>query len=83
MNKPLKDGPMVTRTGVFDCQVCVPEDWTDEQASEYVAMANPCGTSMGWCLRKQDAYKAPGSSDQNERQPCEERDNYVHITFDA
>ena len=72
--------PEVTRNGMLDCQVCIPKDWTDEQALTFVSMANPCGTQAGWEMRKQGSKYLNGA---NERVPCEEREGFVHIMFDA
>ena len=64
----------------LDMQVCVPEDWTDEQALDFVEKEWPCGTINGWQLRKNGHKLLSGSP---ERQPCAERDGFVHIMFDA
>lgn len=70
----------VTRMGVLDMQVCVPEDFTDEQVKAFANEANPCGTSYGWTIRQQGSKYLAGA---NERVPCEERPGHVHIMLDA
>lgn len=75
-----EEKPEVTHSGMLDCQVCVPKDWTDEQALTYVSTANPCGTTSGWAMRKQGSKYLNGV---DERVPCHEREDFVHIMFDA
>ena len=72
--------PSVTRHGVFDCQVCVPKTYSDGQALHFASTANPCGTSGGWQMRKRGDELLEGDP---ERVQCEEREDYVHIMFDA
>ena len=71
--------PQVTHRGVFDIQVCVPSNWTDEQVKVFASQV-PCGTSDGWQIRKEgdDALKG-----DPERQPCHDREGFVHIMLDA
>lgn len=73
-------GPMVTRTGLMDMQICVPEDWTDEQIKGFADRNNPCGTQNGWAIRKEGDKLLEGAP---ERRPCADRDEYVHIMLDA
>lgn len=75
-----EEKPEVTIHNFLDCQVCVPKDWSDEQALTFVNMANPCGTKAGWSMRKQGSKYLGGAS---ERVPCEGREGFVHIMFDA
>ena len=72
--------PEVVRYGVLDCQVCIPKDWTNEQALDFVSKINPCGTQAGWKMRKQGSKYLNGAG---ERVPCKERKGFVHICFDA
>ena len=72
--------PSITRRGVFDCQVCVPKTYSDGQAMKFISDVNPCGTSGGWHMRKNGDELLRGDK---ERTPCEEREDYVHIMFDA
>lgn len=70
----------VTRTGLFDMQVCVPKEWTDEQVVNFANRANLCGTTNGWAIRKNGNKALNGDP---ERQACSERHEYVHIMLDA
>jgi hypothetical protein len=74
------DGPVVSRAGIFDLQVCVPAEWTDAQALAFAEASSPCGTSHGWQQRKAGSDLLRGDP---ERRKCEERAGYVHIMFDA
>ncbi len=67
----------VTRTGIFDMQVCVPKDWTDERIEGF---AGTSGTSGGWRMR-QDGD--PALSGDPARQPCDEHPGFVHVMLDA
>ena len=70
----------VTHTGVFDMQICVPKDWTDEEAEKFANQENPCGTSHGWCVRRDGDAALAGA---DERVVCEDRKDFVHIMLDA
>lgn len=70
----------VTKISILACQVCVPNDWKDEQAKEFAEKENPCGTEQGWVMRKQGDDGLDGS---DERVKCAGRENHVHIMFDA
>ncbi len=70
----------VTRYGVLDMQVCVPAEWPDEQVVNFASQKYPCGTTTGWFIRRQ-GDKGLGGDD--ERVPCAERAEHVHITLDA
>jgi len=70
----------VTHHGLLDLQVCVPDYWTDAQALLFAELEAPCGTSMGWQIRKQGDKLLAG---QNERVQCQSRDGFVHIMLDA
>lgn len=72
--------PEVTQRGVLDMQVCVPAEWTDEQVLDFAEKENPCGTTNGWFIRREGDKELMGCP---ERQPCAERDNFVHIMLDA
>lgn len=70
----------VTRGGIFDMQVCVPSDWTDEQVQHFAEQEYPCGTQAGWQIRREGSKYLAGDP---ERQPCEEREGCVHVMLDA
>jgi len=72
--------PEVTREGLLDMQVCVPEDWIDSQVEEFANKENCCGTMSGWRIRKEGSELLDGSPERN---PCAKRKGCVHITLDA
>lgn len=72
--------PEVTRSGVLDMQVCVPEDYTDEQVIEFAERLFPCGTSLGWQIRRDGSERLAGMPERN---PCSKKKGFVHIMLDA
>ncbi len=70
----------VTKMSLLAAQVCVPEDWTDQQAHDFLERKNPCGTSCGWVMRKQGDERLAGC---DERVKCADRPGHVHIMFEA
>jgi hypothetical protein len=70
----------ITRRGMFDCQVCVPADWTDETVKAWADCENLCGTEHGWHIRREGDKALEGSP---ERIECESRPGHVHIMLDA
>jgi hypothetical protein len=70
----------VTRRGAFDMQVCVPSDWNDEQVITFAERNYSCGTTNGWQIRRQGDSLLAGS---DERVPCSERPDHVHVMLDA
>ena len=76
----VKIKPEVTRRGMIDMQVCVPENWADEQVKEFADKENPCGTDKGWDIRREGDKALAGDP---ERRPCKGRKGFVHITLDA
>lgn len=70
----------VTKISLFVCQVCVPVDYTDEQATAFAEMQNPCGTTHGWIMRKDGDELLDRAI---ERVKCASREGHVHIMFDA
>jgi hypothetical protein len=72
--------PQVIYAGALDMQVCVPENWTDEQVKEFADSENLCGTQNGWQIRKQGDKALNGD---NERVKCSDRNEFVHIMLDA
>lgn len=73
-------GAQVTKRSMFSMQVCVPDDFTDDQALEFAHGENPCGTAHGWSMRKQGDEALAGA---DERVKCLQRSGFVHIMFDA
>lgn len=80
MSLSKKDKPIIVRTGIFNCQVCVPKDWTDAQATQFVNAQNPAGTSSGWTMRKNGDKLLVGMP---ERAQCLAHEGCVHIMFDC
>lgn len=72
--------PEVTYRGALDMQVCVPSDWDDYAVKRFADRENLCGTSNGWCIRKDGDRNLGGAP---ERVACDERPGYVHIMLDA
>ena len=64
------NGAEVTRAGVFNNQVCVPESFSDEDAVEFLETQHPAGTSGGWFV-----------SEELGRVQCEDREGFVHIVL--
>ena len=72
--------PMVTKANVLDMQICVPRDMEDNTVIAHAELLNPCGTTLGWQIRKQGNKALTGD---NERVPCSERVGFVHIMLEA
>lgn len=70
--------PEVTRHGLLNLQVCVPESYTDEQATDFANSDTPCGTTHGWQMIHTGDDHLAGDS---ERVKCEGRAGCVHIMF--
>lgn len=62
------EGPMVSIKNFLSCQVCVPDDYTDEQSIDFLESEYPCGTIHGW----QADMEQPAVQ-------CKERTGYKHI----
>ena len=69
----------VLKFGLGAMQVCVPKDWTDEQAVTFAEKEYPCGTN-GWQIRREGDKMLKGDP---ERQQCLERKDFIHIMLDA
>jgi hypothetical protein len=70
----------VIRVGILDMQVCVPGRWTDEAIRHFADRKNRCGTEAGWQIRREGDEALLGMPERN---PCDERLGYVHVTLDA
>lgn len=70
----------VTRLTFLSMQVCVPEDWTDEQVSDFANTEKACPSSNGWHIRKEGD---PSLCGDPERSPCEDRCGHVHVMLDC
>jgi hypothetical protein len=73
-------GPVVTKFGLLDMQVCVPGEWGDEQVVKFAQGEYPCGTTGGWQVRKEGDSLLGGCP---ERVACEGRKGFVHVMLDA
>lgn len=73
-------GAQLVRTGALDCQVCVPADWSDAQVKAFADAAHPCGTELGWGIRREGSAALAGAQ---ERVGCAARGGFVHIMLDA
>lgn len=69
--------PQVVREHLLSKQVCVPEEWTDQQVLEF---AGDSGTSAGWQIRREGDPMLIGHP---ERVTCGARQGYVHIVLDC
>jgi hypothetical protein len=74
-----KEQAEVTRIGVLDMQVCVPAKWTNAEVEQFANMANLCGTTGGWRVRK-DRRLLAGDPVRN---PCTKRKGFVHVMLDC
>lgn len=70
----------VIRRGLLDMQVCVPENWTNEQVITFANTEIPCGTENGWQIRRQGDDVLAGA---DERATCSDMSDHVHIMLDA
>ncbi len=61
-------------------QVCVPADWQDEAIVKFAEQENPAGTLSGWFIRRQGDNLLNGA---DERVPCAERAEHVHLMLDV
>lgn len=63
--------PQIIQNKILSLQLCVPIEWTDQQAIDFAEQQSPCGTSAGWQIARK-AYPA-------ERVRCRDRDGFIHI----
>lgn len=76
----MSDGPELIRSSILSMQVCVPKTFTDEQVVEFAESVNPCGTEMGWSIRREGD---PLLVDAPERVQCTKYPLKCHIVLDA
>lgn len=76
---PDSNSPVITRQGILDIQVCVPEDWTDKQIIDFANAISPSLTTTGWTIRKEQRLLQGAP----ERVACDERPGMVHVMLDA
>lgn len=70
----------VIQRGVLDMQVCVPNEWSDEEVKAFADRENICGTENGWQIRKEGD---PALNGDPERTKCSQWSSNVHIMLDA
>ena len=81
--------PSVVQTGPLHMQVCVPQEYTDNQVEIYANYISPCGTTEGWKIRRNqglmvDPNKAEGNYPTYfERVECGEKPRFVHVLLEA
>lgn len=66
--------------GWLDIQVCVPEDWTDDQVLKFAAKENIDSAGNDWVIRREGDMAL---ADDPERAPCEDKGGYSHLMLDA
>lgn len=76
----MKTEPKVILHKLFDLQVCIPADWTDEQVKKFADVNVPCGTDLGWYVMK-NGHKYLGGD--LERVECEKHIGFVHMRLEA
>ena len=76
----MNQNPQVTQLGALSMQVCVPDNYTDDQAISFAEQEYPCGTINGWFIRREGDESLSGC---HERVSCEGRPGFVHIMLDA
>lgn len=76
----MEEKAVVLRKCLLSCQACVPSDWDDRRVTDFVNTENPCGTELGWAMRKQGDPNLAGC---DERVNCRDREGFVHIMFDV
>lgn len=74
-----RESPQILRHGFLDMQVCVPAGWSDEEVVRFGEGECPSGTTLGWKVRTNEDLLAGDPA----RNPCAERDGFVHIMLDA
>ena len=75
--------PMVTKTSMLSMQVCVPNDWTDEQVVAFANQQNPSGLDNGWSIRRQGSRYLAGAPERAACAGDEGRPGFVHIMLDC
>jgi hypothetical protein len=83
----LPPNPQIVRHGALSIQVCVPEEFEDDQILAFGESEQPCGTRAGWHIRQEAEYDKSTNPNiqkgRHERVACEDRQGYVHLLLDA
>jgi hypothetical protein len=72
--------PKIMYINVSDMQVCVPEDWTDEEVKEFANTQKECWTGNGWAIVRKGNKDLKGGP---EREPCADQPGFVNIRLEA
>lgn len=64
---------VILRNRIFDTQVCVPSDWTDEEVERFVNAENPSGTERRWTIRRTEPVRAQ----------CAGLADHVHVVLEC
>lgn len=72
--------PALLRVSLLSMQVCVPDDFTDEEVEGFANSIQPTGISSRWAIRKAGDKSLSGDPERN---PCAEREGCVHIMLDC
>lgn len=75
-----EDQNVILQDNILSLQVCVSSTLTDDQVRQFAQEQRPCGTRYGWYIRRAGDPLLAGDP---ERQPCEEREDAVHIMLDS
>lgn len=65
--------PEVARVSLLSMQVCIPKDYTDEQAEDFANQAHPTGIKSRWKILK--------DGPDPERVDCESRCGCCHVVM--
>ena len=71
--------PNMPRMGALDCQICVPKEYSNQEAIDAAEELYRCGTSGGWRVVTSVEYL----NGDNERVQCERYPENVHIMLEA
>ena len=72
--------PTVLVEKMFDLQVCVPKDWTDNDVEQFANSRSPAGTQNGWKVMH-TGHKYLGGDP--ERVVCSDNPEYVHMRLEC
>jgi hypothetical protein len=68
----------VLRHSLLNLQVCVPEEWCDDEIVAFAESECPCGTTNGWFVSTEQL-----PSGDEPRVACANRDGFVHVVLMA
>lgn len=72
--------PEIIKQRAMGMQLCVPEDWSQDDILRFAEKEAPCGTTNGWFLCD-DGH--PSLGDSPARVPCAQQDGFVHVVVVA